>query len=422
MKVWLVQTGEPLPTDMGKPRLLRTGELAKFLASVGDDVTWWTSSFSHQMKIKREIGKKLVKSEDSEFEIQIVKSFGYQGHVSVRRIIDEVVVANDLRKLMRIQPLRPDVIVASMPTISAVFVASRFARQHRIPFVIDVRDLWPDILEGRVVLILRPFAQVIIKALRLILRRAMRGSIALTATSENFLSWALTLSELQKRTNDRVFPLAYRADKRVVADLVISPAMQELRDSVCGRKVIIFAGTLSRQFEFKALLDLAKRWECKNVLFIICGDGPQLSLLHVEKLQNVVLTGWIGQDDLLMLMQLADVAIAPYIPTEDFKSNIPNKIPEFLANGLPIVTSLGGGLAEHLLSSRGVGTVVEVDSTDQWESAIDYWLDTIQTKPPDSVAKKCQNVHREIFDALKLSADYRLLLEQVIELNRKDEQ
>ena len=50
MKVWILQTGEPLHCDEGSPRPMRAINLSNKLVEAGHDVVLWSSAFSHQEK------------------------------------------------------------------------------------------------------------------------------------------------------------------------------------------------------------------------------------------------------------------------------------------------------------------------------------------------------------------------------------
>jgi glycosyltransferase involved in cell wall biosynthesis len=53
-------------------------------------------------------------------------------------------------------------------------------------------------------------------------------------------------------------------------------------------------------------------------------------------------------------MRLASIGLAPYRAGKNFDAHIPNKPIEYLSAGLPVVTSIGGELAQ-LLNSRQCG-------------------------------------------------------------------
>ncbi len=77
---------------------------------------------------------------------------------------------------------RADVILASSPPLSVGSVGSLLARRHRAPWVLDVRDLWPDaavalgeVVEGR-----------LLRASQRLEHRLYRRAAAVTTTTEPF--------------------------------------------------------------------------------------------------------------------------------------------------------------------------------------------------------------------------------------------
>jgi glycosyltransferase involved in cell wall biosynthesis len=60
----------------------------------------------------------------------------------------------------------------------------------------------------------------------------------------------------------------------------------------------------------------------------------------------VVFTGWIDQPEILALMELANIGLAPYWNHVGFVGNLPNKPIEYMAGGLAVVTCLSGYLHE----------------------------------------------------------------------------
>ena len=144
MNCWLITVGEPLPVvDPGNPRLLRTGALARTLVQGGHRVLWWTSTFDHYRKVQRA-------PEDRSFDweggtVRMLRSVGYRANVSVRRFIEHAGVARKFAREAAAME-RPDVILASLPTIELAREAVAYGRAHGVPVLLDLRDLWPDLL------------------------------------------------------------------------------------------------------------------------------------------------------------------------------------------------------------------------------------------------------------------------------------
>jgi glycosyltransferase involved in cell wall biosynthesis len=77
---------------------------------------------------------------------------------------------------------RPDAIVASSPPLPVGNVGASLAFRHRVPWVLDVRDLWPD-----VALVVGEVQEGgMVRAARRIERRLYRSADAITCTTEHF--------------------------------------------------------------------------------------------------------------------------------------------------------------------------------------------------------------------------------------------
>jgi len=97
-----------------------------------------------------------------------------------------------------------------------------------------------------------------------------------------------------------------------------------------------------------------------DIRFVICGKGEAAEKCRklAEGNSSIIFPGWIGSAEIWTLMQMSSIGAIPYPSTEDFKASIPNKTIEYLAGGLPIVSSVKGTL-EKLLSEYNCGVTYE---------------------------------------------------------------
>jgi hypothetical protein len=182
LRIALVTVGEPLPeVDAGNPRLLRTGVLAQRLASRGHQVDWWTSTFDHY-------GKRQRSETDSTYAwrgttIRMLRSVGYRSNVSPRRFIEHFQVARKFARQIRLQP-RPDVILASLPTLELALACVRYGRETGVPVLIDVRDQWPDAIIDLAPRRLRPLAGALLWWMHRAAAEALRGCSGIIGISD----------------------------------------------------------------------------------------------------------------------------------------------------------------------------------------------------------------------------------------------
>lgn len=366
MRIWLVTVGEPLPIDGSNERLLRTGILAGFLVRKGHEVLWWTSAFDHVRKTHRAVEDTFV-SLAGNYRIAMLHSCGYQRNLSLARLSDHRGLARTFMVLAPREPA-PDVILCSMPTIELSREAVRYAKDRGIPIVLDIRDLWPDVILDIAPPWARWPAQLFLSSLFRGLREACAGATAVIGITDPIVEWGVRYAGRRKTGLDRAFPLGY------VEQIPLPGEMEKAQrfwggldiGADPGEFLVCFFGTIGRQFDLKTVIMAARRLEGggRRFRFVLCGSGDMLP--HYRKLAgditSVVFPGWVGAAEIWTLMRIAQAGLAPYHNSIDFRSSLPNKSIEYLSAGLPLVSSLTGEL-ERLLEEDGCGvTYVEGDA------------------------------------------------------------
>lgn len=358
MKVWLVTIGEPLPIDSGHPRLLRAGLLAETLANRGHDVVWWTSAFDHVNKIHRAPAEMRIRLQQGS-ELLLLRGPGYRRNLSLARIRDHRALARRFTALAR-REKRPDVILASFPAIELCLAAARYGRECRVPVVLDVRDLWPDIFLDHIPSPLRPLGRLALAPLFAETTEAFRLARAVTGITPPFVQWGLRQAGRAGGELDRDFPMGYPAGAGEMEELAEARHWWKSQYGIekTDQLLVVFFGSLGHQVDLKTVLAAARLSRGNCIRFVICGSGEQLSECRrlAEGLDHVLLPGWINAPRIRALMEVADVGLAPYFSRNDFLASYPNKVLEYLSGGLPVLSAIGG-LVGSLLTTEGCGQV-----------------------------------------------------------------
>ena len=355
MRVWLTQIGEPHPTD-GDVRLYRTGLLAEALADAGHEVRWWSSTFNHPRKIQRHTGDVSLPVRPG-LRLEMLHAPGYRRNVGPARLAHHARIASKLARAFRhLAP--PDVILASFPTPELVDAALTFGQDSGVPVVVDVRDLWPDTYLRAVPLAARNLGKQILARAYARNRRIFSSADSVVAISPEYLDWAQQQGRPPDlRARDRVIYLGYRRDEPP-ADLD-DTALDSLRRRGVNldRQLAVFVGTFGTSYDLPTVVEAGRilaRSGRSDLQIVIAGDGEQAETLQRQArgLDTVVLPGWIDRRELFALTARAMVGIAPY--RADVTQGLPNKPFEYLAAGLPMLSSLPGEL-EPILRDEEVG-------------------------------------------------------------------
>ena len=351
MLVWLIKDGETLPIQAGTRRM-RTGLLAAELVHRGHSVFWWSSTFSHQRKVLLCDHDCEVKIEPS-FTLKLVHAGSYRNHISFQRYRHHRVLAHRFRQQAETMP-KPDVIVSAFPTIDLAYEASQYARSRRVPIIVDIRDLWPDVFIDKTPRFLQWLARILLTGEFNKTKYLLRSANSLVAVSQGYLNWSLRHAGRQQVESDKLFYIGF--PDAIASEHEASVRIQSLRERVAGKVVFVFIGSFGYSYELDLVCEVARRMlamKLDHIHFVLVGDGQQFDTISrkAATLPNITLTGWLNQAELSDVLAISDVGLVPCLSVAD---TLPNKPFEYLSAGLPVLSSLEGEMAQ-IISDHEVG-------------------------------------------------------------------
>ena len=361
MRVWLITTGEPIPTDSKTARLMRTGILAQFLVDAGHEVCWWTTSFYHSGKRQRCEADTEINLETN-YRLQLIHTPGYGKNISWQRIRDHRMAAAGFRRLAA-KHTPPDVVLCSLPTVELSQAAVEYGQAHKVPVVLDTRDMWPDIFTRLAPAWCSELAKIALAPMERACRKACSGAFAITGHTPGFVEWGLKKAGRCAGPFDRDFPFGYVESIPSIAERRNAADFWDNLGLVGGiqQPLVCFFGSIGKQFRMDVVIQAARILQSHHpeiaVKFVLCGAGEGLEACRQmgSDCDNIVFPGWVEYPHIWELMRRSQVAIAPYQDTSDFQLSIPNKAIEYLSGGLPILTSLSRGILCDLLARYDCG-------------------------------------------------------------------
>jgi glycosyltransferase involved in cell wall biosynthesis len=367
MKVWLIQHGEYLPTQEGT-RPMRMAMLGRALVAQGHSVLWWSSTFSH-------LGRSLVYSEDRQIELSSgfvwtgLHAGAYENNISLDRYRHHRRLTRRFRSLAALH-LPPDAIVAAFPIPDLALAAVNYARARNVPCIVDVLDLWPEVFLERVGRPLRGIAKVLLTPWYRTASAALREADCLVACSQGYLDWALHLARRTPSAQERVFYLSC-ADDGAVCTRPESQRILDLRKRLLGKIVFTYLGSFGYAYDLALVCEAARRFgesTIANVHFVLAGGGQRYESLckYAGSLSTVTLTGWLNGDETRALLDMSDVGL---IPRSGTLNNLPNKAFEYMAAGLPILSSLEGEMVD-IIRQYNIGFSYAFNSLDEFCSYV----------------------------------------------------
>ena len=343
MKIWLLQSSEPMPVVNSDIRLFRTGMLAEELSKSGHDVLWFANSFEHYTKKQMFNNDTMIVITDN-YKLFLPYGRAYKKNISFSRIINHWMITRKFKKQSKLTD-KPDLIYASFPIIGYAYEAVKYGVKNNVPVVVDIRDLWPDIFNHNLPKLLSLIGSPYIRHMDRKTKYILKNCYAINGTSEEMVQWGLNKAGREKNKYDRSFYIGYEkcSGKGTIAN-----------DKIIDKKKfnISFFATINNQFNYNLIYEIALELNKrdKNIVINICGDGPKLNLVKEEmaKLENVKILGWLSMDKLQKVLSNSDLGLAPYNNTFDFQMSVSNKFAEYLSYGLPIVITCLGNMKSIL--------------------------------------------------------------------------
>lgn len=355
---WIIKVGEPavFNTKQKKIKPLRAAMVAEHLCFQGNDVTWWTGNFQHHDKSKIYENANFNREKKKNLTIEYIPSIGYKNNVSIRRFLDQRILAkNALIEINKRQP--PDLIFCAWPLIELTNVFFEYAKKNNVPFVIDIRDQWPDFLYRRILEKININTNwKFLPTYEAILKKCFLRADSLITISPSFLDWAYKRSGRQENYMDAVFRLSSKDLMIIRSDSLSIKKFWEKKGVIVSKKIlrIVFVGTLLPQKSFFKFIEAFSDLNKANFQLIICGSGQMEKQLKINKTKNIIFAGYVDQKKLSYLLKISDIGLLPYDNTEDFKMSIPNKVSEYLSCGLHILTSLKGEVYKFFNNSPAI--------------------------------------------------------------------
>jgi glycosyltransferase involved in cell wall biosynthesis len=357
LRVWIVQPGEPLPIDGIDVRLMRSGIIASMLRDRGHDVTWWASTFRHSTHEFRFNADTVVEADG--IRLALLHSPGYKRNISLARLRDHHVYGVQAARLVKRLPV-PDVIHCGYPPLEVCETMVGFGRRNNVPVVVDVRDMWPEAFGYVLQKKLRLMAFPALRYLDFRAKRMLRAATAIHGHTPHFRDYGLKKAGRRANSWDDWFPFGYNASSPTAEGRVRAEAFWDevgvTRDP--SWLTICFFGHLNTERGDVDLHTLvrgivrATDSGCR-VRGVFCGAGRLADAMIAEyggKGPHIYFPGFVDASAIWELMRRSDLGGLPYLPSRDFANSLPNKSIEYLAGGLPVLTSLVDSYLQKVLS------------------------------------------------------------------------
>jgi glycosyltransferase involved in cell wall biosynthesis len=375
--VKILYVSQYFPPEMGAPAA-RAAELARHWAEAGHRVSVLTGFPNHPTGVVPEEWRPRLRRliyREKTCGVHIFRTWLWplpnrKAHERMRNYVSFFVSAS----LRGLTLPRPDVIIATSPQLLVGLAGwwLSFARlgARQIPFVFEVRDLWPESLAAVGIGDEDSWLHRALAAVAgFLYRRADRIVVVSPAFREHLIArWRVPAEKIAVVENgvetDLFAPLPPAANDQL---------RQELGAE--GKFLVCYAGTMGMAHGLETLLEAASQLQTQNsdVRFLLVGEGAEKerikSLAQSRGLANVRFLDQQLRERMPALISASDACLVLLKKTEVFKTVIPTKMLEFMSAARPVILAVEGQ-ARLILEEAGAGLAIEPENAPALAQAI----------------------------------------------------
>ena len=270
----------------------------------------------------------------------------------------------------RVVRLKPD--VCHFHDLDFVVMAPLIRMFCGAKIIYDVHEVYPEsmLISPKIPAGFRPAAARIVEAVEKCCARFCAHIV--TADEPNTASFARTGVPASTIFN---YP-------RLSLFQVFPGRVEELRRSYPGRRILIYQGTMGRDRGLFHMLDGLCRLKADvpDVLLLLIGLNDARLRAETDDYvrrydlgAHVRILDWVPHADMVDYVALAEIGLVPWQPSEKNKKNIPIKIFEYMACGVPVLAADLPSTAPYV-SESGAGRTYDSTDAEAFAAAVRQML------------------------------------------------
>ncbi len=387
----------------------RHHELARYLVQRGHRVTIIASPVSYLTGHSSPGDRRRSNRHEPEPGITILRTYTYSAlHKSfVHRVIAfmSFMVSSFIAGL---QTKNVDLVWGTSPPIFQGVTAWLLARLKGVPFLFEVRDLWPAFAIAVGVLRNPLLIRASLWLERFLYHRADRVMV----NSPGFIDHVTGRGA-------RWVELIPNGSAPEMFDPTADGAAFRAANGLDGKFIVLYAGAHGMSNDLQVVLQAAETLrEAGNIRFVFVGDGKEKAALQgtaaERRLDNTCFLPPVPKEGMCQVIAAADACLAILKPLEMYKTTYPNKVFDYMAAGRPVVLAIDGVIRE-VVEGAAAGIFVPPGDFEALAEAVRHLAkDPIQARSMGMAGRRAVERH---FARQPLAEKLALLMEEMRDMH-----
>lgn len=389
-----------LPGESGTNRF---SYMAGFLAEHGYKVDLIGSTFQHFKKAPRDIER--LKTMQLPYKLVFIEEPGYRKNIDIRRIYSNYILARNTLQFLKRHISEYDLVYCVIPPNVLSAKAGKICHKYRVPFIVDIEDLWPEAM--KMVFKVPLVSNLLFYPYWRDAEKTYYYADGVVGTSVEY-----TMRAFKKRKKDIPYATVYVGTALDVFDEGVRKYSSEF-EKPDDEFWVTYAGSIGTSYDIRTLIGAAKILLCQgraDIKFYILGTGPIKEELEQYakdiNCQNIKFMGYVEYQKMAAFLSKSDVLINSYV--KNAPQSIVTKIGDYLAAGKPIINTLFNVEFCGMVEQNGLGVNIEAEDTKKLtETILELYQDAPLRAKISLNARQCAE---EKFDR---KVGYRQIVEMV---------
>lgn len=383
----------------------------------------FTSFFSKKAGFKTEViagnihyatGQKILpntwsNTENVDKNVTLYRTWTYSGYNSnfVGRVIGYLSYTfSSLVKTLFLK--KPDIYIVTSPSIFVGISAIIVSKLKKVPFIFEVRDLWPESAVATGVLS-NKFLLNILYWLEYRLYKYSEKIVVLTPAFKKNIETRFPefIGKIEIITNGADFSIM--GEKHQGEQLRVKLGWGD-------KKVFTYLGAHGVANDLIQVVEAAKAFKDEmQIHFVLIGDGMQKKILKRKaseyNLTNIEFIDSVPKHEVVNYIQASDICMAILKKTDTFKTVYPNKVFDYMSCKKPVFVTIDG-ITRDLIETSNCGLYSEPENIDEFKKIVDKFLN-MSDEELKTFGENGYKYVKEKFDREKLAEQYIKLIKDV---------
>lgn len=306
-----------------------------------------------------------VKREEYLFNLRFIEEPGYKKNIDLKRIWSHGVASRNLKRMLE-DDGNYDLIYCEIPPNDVALAAATYAKQHGIPFVVDVNDLWPEAMH--MVIDIPIISDILFSPLLRDAEKVYSLCSGVIGTSDEYRD-----RPFKKKKKDIPKQTVYVGNELEAFDAGAAMHMEEIEKGE-DEFWVSYAGTIGTSYDIRTMIlaaDVLKKKCYDNICMKILGGGPlkeELEELAGTLSGNVEFVGYAPYDKMAAYLKKSDILVNSFV--KKAPQSIVTKIGDYLAAGKPMINTCSSLEFRDKVTKDGFGINIEAEDKNVLADAI----------------------------------------------------